>query len=412
MRFNKLKLRDLNLSNKRVVLRLDLNVPVKDGKILNNTRLLGTIETIQYLLENKCSVVILSHFDRVKSFEDIISGKKSLKVIADEFQKIFSSKKVTFVPEIEFEKVRTIIEKEGSDIYVLENTRYYDVDRNTKEVVKWESGKSPVLSEFYASLGDVYVNDAFGTSHRAHSSNVGIAERMKETAIGFLVEKELNALDYVSESKEGKKVMILGGSKASDKLKLIKEIINNVDTLIIGGGMSYTFLKAQGKNIGLSLLEQDQIASCAEILKNYSDKILLPIDHVVAEKFEDKPGKIVENDPEEWGTGMALDIGPKTIELFSRALDEAKIVIWNGPVGVFEMSNYSKGTFAILEKLVELSEKKGVYTLVGGGDSVSAVEKRGVAEKLSFVSTGGGATLTFLERGALPGIEVIKDKLN
>ncbi|AGX88841.1 phosphoglycerate kinase [Mycoplasma parvum] len=412
MRFSKLTLRDLALDNKRVVLRLDLNVPIKDGKILNNTRLLGAVETIQYLLDKKCQIVILSHFDRVKSYDDITSGKKSLKLVADEFKKMFSNNKVVFVDDVHFAAVKKIIDNEKADIYVLENTRYYDVDHDSKEITKLESGKSPVLSQFYADLGDVFVNDAFGTSHRAHASNVGVAERLKDTAIGLLVEKELKALDYVSECKEGKKVMILGGSKASDKLKLIKEIINHVDALIIGGGMSYTFLKSQGKNIGLSLLEQDQISQCAEILNKYSDKIYLPVDHIVSDKFEDKPGRLVEDDVEDWGTGMALDIGPKTIQLFHRVLEDASIIIWNGPLGVFEMSNYSRGTFAILDKLVELTQNKNVYTLVGGGDSVSAVETRKVADKLSFVSTGGGATLTFLEKGNLPGIEVIRDKLS
>ncbi|KMZ96254.1 hypothetical protein PVNG_02392 [Plasmodium vivax North Korean] len=263
MRFNKVRLNDLRLEGKRVLLRLDLNVPIQEGKILNKTRILGSIPTIQYLLEKKCKIIILSHFDRVKNYEEILSGKKSLKLVGDEFKRIFSTKKVEFIESSNFSEIRKRIKSFTSDIYLLENTRYYDVCPKTKEMIK------------------------------AHASNVGIAGNIEETAIGLLVEKELQALDYVCESREGPKVMILGGSKASDKLKLITEIVHVVDKLIIGGGMSYTFLKALGKPVGLSLVEHEYIEQCQQILENYGEKIILPIDHLVAEKFEDLPGRVV-----------------------------------------------------------------------------------------------------------------------
>ncbi|AFN65416.1 phosphoglycerate kinase [Mycoplasma wenyonii str. Massachusetts] len=410
MRFNKQTLKDLKLQGKRVVVRLDLNVPIIDGVIKNKTRILGTIETLNYLFDQGCKVVALSHFDRIKSYDDMMSGKKSLKIVAEEFQNIFSIKKVHFIQSREFEEIKREIKEVNADLTILENTRYYDVDSSTKEVVKWESKNSPALAEFYASLGDVFVNDAFGTSHRAHASNVGVAERAQDNAIGFLVEKELKALDYACDTEEGPKVMILGGSKASDKLRLIKEIIEKVDKLLIGGGMSYTFLKAQGKAVGLSLVEHDYIPQCKEILSAYPHKIVLPVDHLVSEKFADLPSIVVDADSTDWSTGMALDIGPKTVAYFSEILDSSKIVIWNGPMGVFEFENYSGGTFSILRKLAEVTEKRGVYSLIGGGDSVAAAEKLNMTDKFSFVSTGGGATLTYLERGAMPGIEAIKDK--
>ncbi|AHC39810.1 phosphoglycerate kinase [Mycoplasma ovis str. Michigan] len=411
MRFNKQTLKDLSLHGKRVVVRLDLNVPIENGVIKNKTRILGTIETLKYLMEKGCKIVALSHFDRIKSYEDMMSGKKSLKIVAKEFEQIFSTKKVLFIDDRDFDTVKHKIKSSHADLVILENTRYYDVDPSTKELVKWESKNSPVLAGFYSELGDVFINDAFGTSHRAHASNVGVAERIKDNAIGFLVEKELQALDYACETDEKPKIMILGGSKASDKLRLIKEIIDKVDKLIIGGGMSYTFLKAQGKPVGLSMVEHDYVSQCGEILSRYPSKIVLPVDHLVADKFEDKPGRVIDADDSNWDTGMALDIGPKTVEFFSEILDNAKIVIWNGPMGVFEFDNYSGGTFSILRKLAELTEKRGVYSLIGGGDSVAAAEKLNMTDKFSFVSTGGGATLTFLERGPLPGIEIIKDKL-
>ncbi|RAO95324.1 phosphoglycerate kinase [Mycoplasma wenyonii] len=410
MRFHKQTLRDLDLKNKRVVVRLDLNVPIENGVIKNKTRILGTIETLKYLMENGCKVVALSHFDRIKDYDDMISGKKSLKIVAEEFKQIFSSKQVEFVEDREFDVIKKKIKDTGADLVILQNTRYYDIDPSTKEAVKWESKNSPVLAQFYAELGDVFVNDAFGTSHRAHASNVGVAERAKDNAVGFLVEKELKALDYACETTEGPKVMILGGSKASDKLKLIKEIIGKVDKLIIGGGMSYTFLKAQGKPVGLSLVEHDYIQQCNEILSQYPEKIVLPVDHLVADKFEDKPGRVIDAESKDWNIGMALDIGPKTVEYFSEILESAKVVLWNGPMGVFEFDNYSGGTFSILKKLAELTQKRGVYSLIGGGDSVAAAEKLKMTDQFSFVSTGGGATLTYLEKGPVPGIEVIKDK--
>ncbi|AEW45068.1 phosphoglycerate kinase [Mycoplasma haemocanis str. Illinois] len=408
MVYDKVTLQDISLDGKKVVIRLDLNVPVKDGKIVDNNRVVQTLPTIRYLLEKGCKLVVLSHFSRIKDISEVTSGKKSLKVVADEFQRLLPDNKVAFVSDIDFNNVASFVSSNTDvDLFVLENTRYYDVDAHNS-LVKWESKNYPDLAKFWASLGEVFINDAFGTSHRAHASNVGIAGHLP-SAIGLLVEKELGMLGKAVSSTDSPKVLILGGSKVSDKLKLINAIAPKVDKLLIGGGMSYTFLKAQGKEVGKSIVEVEMIEECKNLLQRYAGKLVLPVDHVVASEFKDMAGRVVDLEEKNWGDNMALDIGPKTVELYRSVLENAKVVIWNGPMGVFEFDNFSEGTKSVALKLADIT-KKGAYTVIGGGDSAAAADKFKLADSMSFISTGGGASLAFFEGSAMPGIEVIPDK--
>lgn len=405
---NKVTLSDLNLANhKRVILRLDLNVPVKDGAIVDDNRIVQALPTINLLLEKGLKVVVLSHFSRIKSLADINSGKKSLEVVAKSLAEKLSSYKVEFIPETDFEIIKSKVSEGSADLFVLENTRYYDVNSND-EAVKWESKNNSHLSSFWASLGDLFVNDAFGTSHRSHASNVGLTSHLP-SAIGLLIEKELKFLSEAVVSKESPKVLILGGSKVSDKLKLINAIAPKVDKLLIGGGMAYTFLKSQGKAIGSSIVEEDMIEECKSMLQKYSGKLVLPVDHVVAPEFKDVPGTVKDADDLSWNGEIALDIGPKTAALYTEILDSAKVVIWNGPMGVFEFDNFSAGTQVVAQKLAEIT-KKGAYTVIGGGDSAAAAEKFKLADSMSFISTGGGASLSFFEGSEMPGISSISNK--
>lgn len=406
MVFDKRSLEDLDLANKKVLVRLDLNVPVKDGVITDNNRIVQSLPTLKYLLDKNCKIIVLSHFSRIKDISDINSGKKSLAVVAKEIQKLLPSAKVAFIPW-----QGNKFSKEGidysADITVLENTRYYDVDESNN-VVKWESKNHPELAKFWASLGEVFINDAFGTSHRAHASNVGLAELLP-SGVGFLVKRELEALSKAVTSTESPRVLILGGSKVSDKLKLINAIAPKVDKLLIGGGMSYTFLKAMGKEVGKSIVEEEMIDECKSLLSRYGDKLLLPVDHVAVPEFKDIKGKELDLDEKNWDGAMALDIGSKTVDLYCKALEGAKVVIWNGPMGVFEFSNFENGTKSVALKLAEIT-KKGAYTVIGGGDSAAAADKFKLADAMSFISTGGGASLAFFEGSKMPGIEAIPNK--
>ncbi|OAL10716.1 phosphoglycerate kinase [Candidatus Mycoplasma haematobovis] len=406
MVFNKRSLEDLELNNKKVILRLDLNVPVKDGVITDNNRIVQSLPTLKYLLDKQCKIVVLSHFSRIKDLNDINSGKKSLAIVAKEIQKQLPSAKVLFVPR-EGDKFSKDKIDFSADILVLENTRYYDVDESNN-VVKWESKNYPELAKFWASLGEVFINDAFGTSHRAHASNVGVSELLP-SGVGFLVKRELEALSKAVTSTDSPRVLILGGSKVSDKLKLINAIAPKVDKLLIGGGMSYTFLKAMGKEVGKSIVEDEMIEECKSLLSRYGDKLLLPVDHIVASEFKDVKGEELDLEEKNWGGKMALDIGSKTVKLYCEALEGAKVVIWNGPMGVFEFDNYENGTKSVALKLAEIT-KKGAYTVIGGGDSAAAAEKFKLTQDMSFISTGGGASLAFFEGSKMPGIEAIPNK--
>ena len=406
---NKKTLNDANIASKKVVVRFDFNVPIKDKVITNDKRILAALPTIKYLLDQKCSIIALSHLGRIKSIDDIRAGTKSLAPVAKRLQELLPNNKVIFEDSTDF----TIIvnkakELQPGQIFLLENTRYYDVNENN-EVVKHESKNNNELAKFWASLGDYFVNDAFGTAHRAHASNAGIASNIKESCIGFLVEKEVNSISKAIDHPQRPYVAILGGAKVSDKIKVINNLLPKVDKIIICGGMAYTFLAAQGYDIGKSICEPDMFQYAKDMLAKGKDKIVLTLDAVCAKEFADVSGITIDI-KDGFKDYQGLDIGDKTIALFNKILDQAKTVVWNGPCGVFEFKNYQKGTYAIAKKLSELT-KAGCYTLIGGGDSAAAIKSLGFEESdYSFVSTGGGASLALIEGSTLPGIDKISNK--
>lgn len=398
----KLTVSDLDLKGKKVLMRVDFNVPIKDGVIGNDNRIVAALPTIKYVIEHGGKAILLSHLGRIKKEED--KPGLSMRPVAERLSNLLN-KPVTFVPTTEGKQLEDAIDGlNGGDVLVMENTRYEDVKDG--ENVKRESGNDPELGKYWASLGDVFVNDAFGTAHRSHASNVGIASNMSQTAAGFLMEKEITFIGGAVDNPEHPFVAILGGAKVSDKIGVIDNLLAKADKILIGGGMTYTFYAAKGMKIGNSLVETDKIDLAKEILDKAGDKLVLPVDSVVAEKFDnDAPHKTVEGDvPDGY---MALDIGPKSVAEFKDVLKDAKTVVWNGPMGVFEMSNYAEGTLEIGKFLGTLTNAK---TIVGGGDSTAAVQQLGVADKLSHISTGGGASLEYLEGKTLPGIAAISDK--
>ena len=401
----KLIVSDVDVKDKKVLVRVDLNVPIKDGVIGDDNRIAAALPTIKYIIENGGKAILLSHLGRIKSDED----KKSLSLapVAKRLGELIE-KPVTFVPSNEGKEVEDAINnmKDG-DVVVLENTRFQDIDN---DFGKRESKNDPKLGEYWASLGDVFVNDAFGTAHRSHASNVGIATAMKAAgkpvAAGFLLEKEIKFLGNAVANPVHPFVTILGGAKVSDKIGVITNLIPKADHIIIGGGMAYTFLKAQGHNIGKSLVEDDKVEFAKELLEKAGDKLVLPIDHVAATEFNnDAASEVVGQDIPD--NEMGLDIGPKTIELFKKTLEGAKTVVWNGPMGVFEMPNFAKGTLEVGRALADLPD---ATTIGGGGDSTAAAKQLGIAPKLTHISTGGGASLEYLEGKELPGIACVSDK--
>jgi phosphoglycerate kinase len=397
---------DLDLKGKKVLMRVDFNVPIKNGVVGDTSRIVGAIPTIKFVIENGGKAVLFSHLGRIKSEDD--KKELSLRPVAAKLSELIN-KPVTFVPANEGQQVEDAVNNmNDGDIVVLENTRFEDVVNG--ETVKRESGNDPKLGEYWASLGDCFVNDAFGTAHRSHASNVGIAKAMeannKPVAAGFLMEKEIKFIGGAVNNPKRPFVAILGGAKVSDKIGVIDNLLSKADKIIIGGGMTYTFYAAKGFSIGNSLVEKDKIDTAKEILAKGGDKIVLPIDSLVAPEFNnDAPIQTVgENIPD---GQMALDIGPKSVSLFEDVLKDAKTVVWNGPMGVFEMSNFAKGTLAVGKFLGEL---KDATTVVGGGDSTAACNELGISDKLSHVSTGGGASLEYMEGKTLPGIASITDK--
>ncbi|WP_448905145.1 phosphoglycerate kinase [Gemella sp.] len=397
----KKSIKDLgNLQGKTVLMRVDFNVPLKDGVITNDNRITAALPTIEYALNQGAKVVAFSHLGRVK--EEADKASKSLAPVAKRLSELLG-KEVKFVPETRGAELEAAVKglNEG-EILMFENTRFEDVDG------KKESKNDPELAKYWASLGDVYVNDAFGTAHRAHASNVGIASNIGEgnSASGFLVDKEIKFIGGAVDNPERPLVAILGGAKVSDKIAVIENLLDKADKVIIGGGMAYTFMKAQGKEIGISLCEDDKVEYARELMAKAGDKLVLPIDTVVAKEFSnDAPSRVAEGDiqPDEEG----LDIGPKSVELFKNTLDGAKTVIWNGPMGVFEMPNFAKGTIGVCEAIAHL---EGATTIIGGGDSATAAISLGYAEKFSHISTGGGASLEYLEGKVLPGIDSLSNK--
>lgn len=389
---------DLELKDKKVLVRADFNVPMKDGSITNDNRIVEAVPTIKYIIEQGGKVILFSHLGKVKTEED--KAGLSLQPVAERLSQLLN-KDVTFIPETRGEKLESAINAlQSGDVLLFENTRFEDVDG------KKESTNDAELGKYWASLGDVFVNDAFGTAHRAHASNVGVASNL-ETAAGFLMEKEIKFIGGVVENPERPVVAILGGAKVSDKIGVIENLLKVADKVLIGGGMAYTFLKAQGKEIGHSLLEEDKIDLAKDLLSRGEGKIVLPVDAKVTKEFSND-GEITEVSVDDIPADLqALDIGPKTIALFAKELEGAKTVVWNGPMGVFEMSNFAKGTIGVCESIAHLED---ATTIIGGGDSAAAAIELGFADKFTHISTGGGASLEYLEGKELPGIQSISDK--
>ncbi|ORI05645.1 phosphoglycerate kinase [Mammaliicoccus sciuri] len=394
----KKNVKDVELKGKKVLVRADFNVPMKDGAITNDNRIVQALPTIKYIIEQGGKVILFSHLGKVKTEED--KQGLSLKPVAERLSELLN-KEVTFVPETRGEALESAIDglSEGN-VLVFENTRFEDIDG------KKESKNDPELGKYWASLGDVFINDAFGTAHREHASNVGIASNI-ETASGFLMDKEIKFIGGVVSEPERPLVAILGGAKVSDKIGVIENLLTIADKVIIGGGMAYTFFKAQGKEIGLSLLEEDKVDFAKDLLERAGDKIILPVDCKVAKEFSNDAEITVVSADEIPTDQEAMDIGPKSVEVFSEALQGSNTVVWNGPMGVFEFSNFAQGTIGVCKAIANL---KDATTIIGGGDSAAAAMDLGFADDFTHISTGGGASLEYLEGKALPGIEAISEK--
>ncbi len=390
------KLNDIQFENKTVLVRCDFNVPLKDGKITDDNRIKAALPTIEKLIKDGAKIVLFSHLGRIKEAKDL-ETKSLLPVAKDLSSKL--GKEVIFIPETRGEVLETAIKNmKSGDVLMFENTRFEDLDG------KKESKNNPELGKYWASLGDVFVNDAFGTAHRAHASNDGIASNVGESCVGFLVQKELDMLGGGLDNPKPPVVAIVGGSKVSDKIALIDNMLTKADKVLVGGGMAYTFLKAMGYEIGKSLVEEDKIALAKEYLTKANGKIVLPVDHAMAVEFKDTT-PVYSSDANVDADKLALDIGPKTIALYEKELQGAKTVILNGPMGVFEMENFKVGTVAICKAMSNL---EGAFTLIGGGDSAAAAIQNGLADGFTHISTGGGASLTYMEGKELVGLSAIQ----
>ena len=394
-------LKDINIKNKKVILRVDFNVPISDGKIMDLKRIEAALPTIQYILDQGASIILLSHLGRIKKEEDLKT--KSLEIVAKKLAELLPKVHVKFIAKTRGKEVeKAASELKPGEILFLENTRFEDLNN------KAESSNNDELAKFWASLGDVYVNDAFATAHRAHASTAGIAKYVKESAIGFLMELEINQLSKLLKGYEHPFVAIIGGAKVSDKLKVLEKLFEIADKVLIGGGMAYTFKVAQGKQIGNSLFEEDRVEDVKRYLKQYADKIVLPVDNGISTEFANNKAIYTSSKNDNIPDGyMGLDIGPESIELFAKEIAKAKTIFWNGPVGVTEFSEYEKGTRGIA---IAIANNKKCFSVVGGGDSVTAINKLGYQDKFSFISTGGGASIEFVQGNKLPGIEAIQDK--
>ena len=396
---NKKTVEDIDVAGKKVLVRCDFNVPMEDGKITDDNRIVGALPTIKYLLSKQAKVILCSHLGRPKGEFNL---KYSLAPVAARLSELLGVK-VTLAKDVVGEDAQAKAAALGNgEVLLLENVRFH----------KEEEKNDPEFAKKLASLAEIYVNDAFGTAHRAHASTAGVADYLPAVC-GYLIEKEISVMGKALSDPERPFVAILGGAKVADKLKVIENLLTKVDTLIIGGGMAYTFIAAQGKSIGTSLYDAEKLEYCKDMLKKAEAngvKLLLPVDTVVAAAFPDPIDAPVETEvvctcsiPAD---KMGLDIGPKTRELFAEAIKGAKTVVWNGPMGVFENDALAQGTMAVAKALAE----SGAITIVGGGDSAAAVEKLGFADKITHISTGGGASLEFLEGLGLPGIACLNDK--
>ena len=389
-------IKDYNLYGKKVIIRCDFNVPMENHKILDDNRIVASLDTIKYAINNGAKVILMSHLGRVKELEDL--EKNNLKPVAKRLEELLNLK-VTFIDETRGKKLEKAIKSmKIGDIILIQNTRYEDLNG------KCESSNNLELASYWASLGDIYINDAFGTCHRAHASNVGIASILPN-GVGFLVEKEVNIVKKAITNPNRPFTVILGGAKVSDKIGVIENLVKIADYILIGGGMAYTFLTAKGYNVGKSLVDKENIDFCKKILDNYASKIILPVDNIVASEISEmaKTREAASNDILDYD--IALDIGPKTIELFNKYLQNSKTIIWNGPIGYAELKRFANGT----KQLCEILSKVDAITIVGGGDTASSVINFGYKDKFTHISTGGGATLELLEGKDLPGISVITD---
>ena len=387
---NKKTVRDVDLKGKRVLMRADFNVPLEDGKITDDTRIRAALPTIKYILEQGASLILMSHLGRPKGPDPALS----LRPVAERLSELLG-REVKMAPDCVGNEVKAMAEAlKPGEVLLLENTRFH----------KGESKNDPEFTAQLASLGEIFVNDAFGTAHRSHASNVGVSQHLPAVA-GFLIEKEIEFLSKATENPEHPYVVILGGAKVSDKIGVIENLLGKADTILIGGGMANTFFKAKGLEVGDSLVEDEALELARDLMARAGDKLVLPVDVVAADAFDnDANRKVVLVDAVEPGWRI-LDIGPQTVALFKEKLANAKTVVWNGPMGVFEMPNFARGTFEIAQILADLD----AVTIIGGGDSASAVNQAGVADKVSHVSTGGGASLEFLEGKVLPGIAALQD---
>jgi len=389
---NKKTVKDIDLKNKRVLMRVDFNVPMADGKVTDDKRIKAALPTIKYVLEQGASLILMSHLGRPKSASDLTFSLRA----ASEALAALLATPVKMSPDCVGAEVEQMAkEMKPGDVLMLENTRFH----------AGEEKNDLDLAKQMAALGDVYVNDAFGSAHRAHSSTEGVA-RFLPAVSGFLMEQELEYLGRAVANPAHPYIAILGGAKISDKILVVETLLSKCDNLIIGGGMANTFLAAQGLNMQDSLVEAESLELARSIMAKSGGKLILPVDAVIADKFDAEANSQivdVDNIPAGW---RMLDVGPKTLELYKTSLDGVKLVVWNGPVGVFEMPKFAEGTFALARMLAE----SGAVTVIGGGDSASAVKKAGVAKQMTHVSTGGGASLEFLEGKELPGVAALLDK--
>ncbi len=391
---------DLDVDGKRVLIRVDFNVPLREDdagvrKVVDDTRIRAAIPTIKSVIERNGKAILMSHLGRPKG---VPNQAFSLSPVALKLEEILG-KRVRFASHLTGDAVREVIDRMPSgSVILLENTRFYPGEKKNEDE----------LAEEIASLGDLYINDAFGSAHRAHASTSGVTKFMDTAAMGFLLEREINYLSKLLNDAEHPFVGIIGGAKVSDKIGVIESLLEKVDRLLIGGAMSYTFLKALGHNIGTSLFEEDKLADAKLLYERAEGKIILPSDHIASPAFDNDAAFTIEQGDIPEGL-MGLDIGPDSAATYREILLEAKTIVWNGPMGVFEMSNYAKGTLAVAQALADATEK-GAMTVVGGGDSVAAIKQMRFEDKVSHVSTGGGAMLEFLEGKVLPGIDALSEK--
>ncbi len=385
-------IKDIEIKNKRVIIRCDFNVPIENGKIVDDTRIIASLKTIKYALKNNCKIILLSHLGRIKEKKDL--EKNTLAPVAKRLSELLQQE-VKFVNKTRGKELEKVVEKmQPKEIILIQNTRYEDLEG------KKESSNDKDLAAYWASLGEIFINDAFGTCHRKHASNVGIAANIP-SALGFLVEKEVKALEELKcPSKPF--ILILGGKKVADKIGVIENLITKVDYLLIGGGMAFTFLKAEGYPVGNSIIDSESLEFCKQILEKYEDKIILPLDIKVNNEYANEGSIAIRDITEIKENEIGLDIGPKTVKVFKSYLKKGKTILWNGPLGVYEFSNFKIATDEILNYLVE----NNIKTILGGGDIVAA--SGDLKDKIYHVSTGGGATLEYLEGKPLPGIEIME----